>query len=545
MSEKQLKTHSIRHYILKAILTVGLPLAGLLIVLFLYTTIQTKRRTEQSVLSKENVILASFGRAADYISQKVDKDVMSSSFLYFTNSYTYKKVFIYGNQLYNRIYSDIWTQHETAGIALTNDSCDYVSKYAKNTAAKEALSDIIRRDEHSFGISPVSTVRFYEFGGQLYLVKQVSERFGSVYILIAPSLNPEYQSLLPDDKTESLSFRGDSYTLQKKDLVTSASILEKQLSLVYQNTEDQLTDYLDKTQIVLFFVIFVALLLVPITILILRKNLISPLLQLSDNFDQLQNADENFVPATDSSVTEIRRYYDGFNEMLDNIRIAEAQRLESKMDATQAKLQYLQMQIRPHFYLNCLKNIYSLAEVNEVDKIKELTLYLSEYFRYSFQDVKNFLPLIDELNAVQSYINLSNCMAERVHLNFELDSDAIDTLCLPITILTFVENSIKHGKNQEDLQVTIAAKRCRNDTSDNVIITISDNGNAMEPEEADKLNQADPSKFIYRSTGVGVSNVKYRLWLVYREQSSVIYSVESGQTNVQITFPYMKGNESS
>ncbi len=231
--------------------------------------------------------------------------------------------------------------------------------------------------------------------------------------------------------------------------------------------------------------------------------------------------------------------------MLDNIRIAEAQRLESKMDATQAKLQYLQMQIRPHFYLNCLKNIYSLAEVNEVDKIKELTLYLSEYFRYSFQDVKNFLPLIDELNAVQSYINLSNCMAERVHLNFELDSDAIDTLCLPITILTFVENSIKHGKNQEDLQVTIAAKRCRNDTSDNVIITISDNGNAMEPEEADKLNQADPSKFIYRSTGVGVSNVKYRLWLVYREQSSVIYSVESGQTDVQITFPYMKGNESS
>ena len=175
MSEKQLKTHSIRNYILKAILTVGLPLAGLLIVLFLYTTIQTKRRTEQSVLSKENVILASFGRAVDYISQKVDKDVMSSSFLYFTNSYTYKKVFIYGNQLYNRIYSDIWTQHETAGIALTNDSCDYVSKYAKNTAAKEALSDIIRRDEHSFGISPVSTVRFYEFGDQLYLVKQVSD----------------------------------------------------------------------------------------------------------------------------------------------------------------------------------------------------------------------------------------------------------------------------------------------------------------------------------------------------------------------------------
>ena len=75
-----------------------------------------------------------------------------------------------------------------------------------------------------------------------------------------------------------------------------------------------------------------------------------------------------------------------FNQMLERIRALKIESYERELEKKQTQLQYYRAQIRPHFYLNCLKNIYSLAERREFANIEQSILYLSGYLRYTFQD---------------------------------------------------------------------------------------------------------------------------------------------------------------
>ena len=208
------------------------------------------------------------------------------------------------------------------------------------------------------------------------------------------------------------------------------------------------------------------------------------------------------------------------------------------MDAVHAKLQYLQLQIRPHFYLNCLKNINSLAAMHEDQKIQDLVIFLSDYFRYSFQDARSFVSLQEELEAVQSYANLCKLLDNQVSLEFDLESDVLTGRCLPLSILTFLENSIKHGKNSKNI-VHISAKMFLNNEGDPYIaITVEDNGKGFSEEMLNYLNSADPTKLIYRKDRIGIANVRYRLWYTYKENASLSFENNGSNAVVKITFPF-------
>ena len=79
---------------------------------------------------------------------------------------------------------------------------------------------------------------------------------------------------------------------------------------------------------------------------------------------------------------------------------------EEQINRQKVELDYAQLQIRPHFYINCLNNIYSLAKNKEYDEIQETILSLSDYFRYVFRNSQKLVTLTEELHCVKSYIYL-------------------------------------------------------------------------------------------------------------------------------------------
>ena len=92
------------------------------------------------------------------------------------------------------------------------------------------------------------------------------------------------------------------------------------------------------------------------------------------------------------------------------------------MDAVQAKLQFLQLQIKPHFYLNCLKSVNALLNLHEYENARTLVLTLSNYITHTFGDTRSFIPLRSELEAVQSYVTLRNLtFSMNIQLHFQLD----------------------------------------------------------------------------------------------------------------------------
>ena len=292
------------------------------------------------------------------------------------------------------------------------------------------------------------------------------------------------------------------------------------------------------TQIIFFGLICMIVLIASIDMIVLKKRLIAPLTVLSRAFHTISQGDLAYRIQGKSSMKEITAFYAGFNGMLDSIQMARDESVTHQMDSAHARLQYLQLQIRPHFYLNCLKNIHSLAIMHEDQKIQDLVILLSDYLRYSFQSAKNFISLREELEAVQSYVDLCQALEFPVKLEFDLESDVLTGQCLPYAILTFLENSIKHTRTSNTL-IRIAARRVvSEDGSSSVVISIEDTGNGFSEEALRYLNAADPTRMIYRKDRVGIANIRYRLWLIYREKASVIFENRGSNAAVRVTFPF-------
>ena len=64
-------------------------------------------------------------------------------------------------------------------------------------------------------------------------------------------------------------------------------------------------------------------------------------------------------------------------------------------------MNYLQLQIRPHFFLNCLNTIYSMAQTQLYEEIMKMSMITSNYFRYIFQNTQDLVPVKNELEHIK------------------------------------------------------------------------------------------------------------------------------------------------
>lgn len=74
------------------------------------------------------------------------------------------------------------------------------------------------------------------------------------------------------------------------------------------------------------------------------------------------------------------------------------------------ELDYAQLQIRPHFYINCLNIIHSMAQERLTGEIQAFVVYISRYFRYIFK--KGMVPVTveKELEFAETYLKILECM---------------------------------------------------------------------------------------------------------------------------------------
>lgn len=112
----------------------------------------------------------------------------------------------------------------------------------------------------------------------------------------------------------------------------------------------------------------------------------------------------------------------------------------------QAQLQQLTNQLSPHFLFNSLNSIRALIFEDQEKAAHSVTL-LSELFRTHLQaHLKPKSPLEQELEVTQRYLALEQIRLEE-RLSVEIDIEpGLTTQKIPtLTLLTLVENSIKHG----------------------------------------------------------------------------------------------------
>lgn len=297
--------------------------------------------------------------------------------------------------------------------------------------------------------------------------------------------------------------------------------------------------------------LFLALILV--IAYLLRKWILAPLQKLTDAMNAVKSGDMT-VRMDNYESEEFILVNDTFNSMIESIndlnhRIIEetTQRQEAQIQYQNIELQYLKLQINPHFFINCLDVINNLTNTHREYLIREMTTYLSQYLRYTLQ--ANTLELIStETEVVRNYLHIQQLrFPQRIIPYVEIEDGTENVLIPPMTIQTFVENAIKHrGNSDSRIEIYVAVTR-KDPPADHMIqIEVWDNGSGFSNEILDKLRRGE-AIIDARGEHYGINNVISRLHLIYKGREEITFDnqEETGGAYILIVIPDQPEDDNS
>ncbi|NQX70752.1 sensor histidine kinase [Paenibacillus alba] len=236
------------------------------------------------------------------------------------------------------------------------------------------------------------------------------------------------------------------------------------------------------------------------------------------------------------------------NRLIEMIHISHLKEKEMAIHQRESKLQMLQARINPHFLYNTLGVINAYAIIAKVKPISQMTVRLSDMFRYSIDNPEDTVSLADEIQHMFNYIHIQQERYQSLEVDVDLDAERLkDIHTLRLTVQPIVENAFIHGYEDYSMKPEYIGLRASYDDS-GVRLQIIDKGRGMEPDLVDTYNHAfacmSEEQMLQASSpfgGIGMWNVHSRLRLEFGEPYGLaIVMSESFGTIVEIRMPYRK-----
>lgn len=199
------------------------------------------------------------------------------------------------------------------------------------------------------------------------------------------------------------------------------------------------------------------------------------------------------------------------------------ERSELERQALDAHLHLLQAQVAPHFLFNTLANVQALVDAGS-PQASALLRSLVAYLRAAVPQLNEPAATIDrELQLVRPYLELMQMrMPDRLQYAINVDSSTRNVRCPPTTLLTLVENAVRHGIDPSEEGGTIDIDIERH--SERCLIRVTDTGAGLHPS---------PS-----TLGTGLTTLRERLQMIFGDaaQLRLMSSAPRGAV-VEVDFP--------
>lgn len=453
---------------------------------------------------------------------------------------------------------DAWSDMVDGALFYTNVNSETVLLEAGSvdtyTVRKDLRNFITQNTSQDFGIS-LERYMLFESSGKKHMLRVM--RLENCYFVVHVSENIVMQTLQTAEYDErSIVFAAD----EAGNIIFSSSPVDILLKLECEGTYIQMagreylqtgyvsprTDYYfgmltDKQSIteemwqfrLAFFGLFLVLVVfIPISIYVIHKKLEQPLSRIAAAMKRIEEGDLEITVDETSSISEFGQLINSFNHMMNRIRELKIENYEVLLDAQKVTMQYLSLQIKPHFYANALNMIYSLAETKDFEKIQHISVAISNYSRYRFHDATELVELKREMEHVRDYMEMQRIRyGSWIKCDEKISEQLWDALIPPFIIQSFVENSMKYAFNTKhgcEIQV-----RASLDAEDNLVIIIRDNGDGYPKDLLDK-----DWKKKNEEGHIGLSNVWTRMNLIYEDGANIDLYNDSGAVAV-LTIPYI------
>lgn len=187
---------------------------------------------------------------------------------------------------------------------------------------------------------------------------------------------------------------------------------------------------------------------------------------------------------------------------------------ERETEHLKTELSFLRSQVNPHFMFNVLNNMVALAR-KKSDLLEPSLIQLSSLLRYMLYETdEDKVPLQKEIEYLRSYMDLQQQrFGKKLAMNVTISAmdNAYDIE--PMLLIPFVENAFKHGTGmiinpQIDVELT---------TGKNELTFIVKNKYSDQYEEVKD-----------KTSGIGLTNVKRRLNLLYGNQHTLQICKQDG-----------------
>jgi LytS/YehU family sensor histidine kinase len=199
------------------------------------------------------------------------------------------------------------------------------------------------------------------------------------------------------------------------------------------------------------------------------------------------------------------------------------ERSELERKALDARFRLLQAQVEPHFLFNTLANVQALVEVGAPQAAKVLKSLIA-YLRAAVPRLHEAVTTLDqELALVRAYLELMLMrMPDRLMFEMRVDATLLKLQCPPMTLLTLVENAVRHGIDPSEtggaivIEVRLESSRC--------LASVTDTGIGLQAAG--------------RGLGTGLVSLRERLQLAFGAEAQLLLSeIVPHGVRAEVSFP--------
>lgn len=230
-----------------------------------------------------------------------------------------------------------------------------------------------------------------------------------------------------------------------------------------------------------------------------------------------------------------------FNRMLEKLKVSIQENYEKQVRMKDSELKALRAQINPHFLYNTLETVNWLARLEGVNDISKIVVSLSEIMKYSVRKGEDFVTIEQDVKQLKNYLTIQEFRyRDKFDVHLQVDDSVLNQKIPALLLQPIVENAIVHGLENKIskgiIQIAITKEQ------ENIHIVVQDNGIGMDEETLSLVNREIKEGIEFDDLGIGIENVRKRLYLSYGNQFkwSLTSEVEVG-TKVDIFIPYKEG----
>lgn len=264
----------------------------------------------------------------------------------------------------------------------------------------------------------------------------------------------------------------------------------------------------------------------------ISRTFSKPIHELCDELGKIDLEKGRHYQPVDTDIFELEYLSEAIGELTVKLEESMHHVVMLKEFEMQSKMLALQAQMQPHFLVNTLTTMGSMAEQTGNQNISRMCLNLTQMFRYISAEGSGGVPLYEEIKHVNRYVDIMKERFPNAGVEIDIPLEMMNIRIPKLVIQPLVENSFKYC-NRSHPYIRVVGSMAEDG---HWRIKVSDNGEGISEERAEEIlhkcrkSIEGVNSLSTKIDGMGLVNVYVRLHLFYRKD--VVFDI--GKDGIEI-----------